>query len=97
MIENLLKMNEIKNVRPEQVKHRIVKSVGEFREDVRTAVHKSAYPFLHQGKIEFFDNIGYRSKYETMSRLSDYYGVEVIGIDTDGVDFLIEFGKKKEE
>lgn len=97
LIENLLRMNAIKNVHPEQVKHRIVKSMGEFREDVRAAVHQSAYPFLHQGKIEFFDDIGYRSKCETMSRLSAYYGVEVIEVDTDGVDILIEFGNKKED
>lgn len=101
LIENLLRMNAIKNVRPEQVKHLIVKSIEEFREDVRSAVHKSAYPFVTCGKVEFFDDIGYRSKYETMSRLSEYYGVEVVDIEPeDEVEakrVLIEFTQKKEE
>ena len=73
----------MKNVRPEQVKHLIVKNIKEFREDVRSAVHRSAYPFISCGMVEFFDDIGYRSKYETMLRLSAYYGVEVIAVEPE--------------
>ena len=90
----------MKNVRPEQVKHLIVKNIEEFREDVTAAVHKSAYPFVSCGKVEFFDDIGYRSKYETMSRLSAYYGVEVVAVnpedEVEAKRVLIEFTEKKE-
>lgn len=99
VIEGLLQPKPFKNVRPEQVKHLIVKTIEEFREDVRSAVQKSAYPFVSCGKVEFFDDIGYRSKYETMSRLSEYYGVEVVAVEPeDEVEakrVLIEFTGKK--
>ena len=98
-IEGLLQPKPFKNVRPEQVKHLIVKTFEEFRVDVRSAVHKSAYPFVTCGEVKFFDDIGYRSKYETMSRLSEYYGVEVVAVEpedeVEAKNILIEFTDKE--
>lgn len=94
LVENLLRKIP-KNVRPEEIKPVIVKNFDEFQADVRKAIHDRAHAFVGFNKVEFFDDIGFRSWYESVSRLSDYYGVEIVSISlddrSDEKKFVIEY------
>ena len=66
----------------------LVKSFDSFQADVRAAIHRSAFAAYSTAddKVEFFDEIGYRSEYESLALLSEYYGVTIHSVHCDGVD-----------